>query len=255
MTESKYGDLETRIYPTRQKMGAAAAQDVAEAIERVLQKKETCNMIFAAAPSQNELLASLAENTTICWQRVVAFHMDEYCGLCPDAPQAFGTFLDQRLFARVPLRKVFHLRDVGTIPEEICQKYSTLLREYPVDLVCLGIGENGHIAFNDPAVANFSDLALVKEVELDEVCRQQQVNDGCFPSLEEVPTHAVTLTIPALCAAEKMFCVVPGYRKAEAVRNTCLGPVSELCPASILRRQKGATLYLDAESATELEKQ
>ena len=247
-----YDNLETRVYDSRKEMGAAAARDVAAAIEKVLAEKEICNMIFAAAPSQNELLAALRADTSIRWNRVRAFHMDEYCGLRPEAPQAFGNFLEQALFAHVPFLRVHYLREAGNTPEEICENYSALLKQYPVDIVCLGIGENGHIAFNDPAVADFSDPALVKVAELDAVCRQQQVNDGCFDTLEEVPARAVTLTIPALCRGKKLFCVVPGTRKAQAVRRTCEGPIGEACPATALRRHGGAVLYLDRDSAAQL---
>ncbi len=247
-----YDKLETRVYDSRKEMGAAAARNVAAAIEKVLAEKETCNMIFAAAPSQNEVLAALRADTSIPWNRVRAFHMDEYCGLRPEAPQAFGNFLEQALFAHVPLLSVHYLREAGNTPEEICENYSGLLKQYPVDLVCLGIGENGHIAFNDPAVADFSDPALVKVAELDAVCRQQQVNDGCFDTLEEVPARAVTLTIPALCRGKSLFCVVPGTRKAQAVRRTCEGPIGEECPATVLRRHGGAVLYLDRDSAAQL---
>lgn len=252
MIEKTYDELEARIYDSRAEMGAAAARDVAAAIGKVLEEKESCNMIFAAAPSQNEVLAALRADTSIQWSRIRAFHMDEYCGLKADAPQAFGNFLDQALFAHVPFRSVHYLRDAGRTPEEICETYSALLEQNPVDIVCLGIGENGHIAFNDPAVADFSDSALVKVVELDAVCRQQQVNDGCFCGIEEVPTHAVTLTIPALCRGKELFCVVPGIRKAHAVKQTCEGAIGEACPASVMRRHGNAVLYLDRDSATEL---
>ena len=178
--------------------------------------------------------------------------MDEYCGLEPAAPQAFGNFLDRALFAHVPLKAVYYLREAGSTPEEICENYTKQLEKYPVDIVCLGIGENGHIAFNDPPVADFKDKELVKVVALDQICRQQQVNDGCFSTLDQVPTHAVTLTVPALCKGKKMFCVVPGPLKADAVKNTCEGPVGEVCPATSLRNHEGAVLYLDSDSAAGL---
>lgn len=252
MIRKKYDELETRIYDSRREMGEAAAADIAAAVKKVLGEKEECSMIFAAAPSQNEVLEALRGDPSIEWGRIRAFHMDEYCGLAPDAPQTFGNFLERALFARVPLKAVHYLRDAGTEPEEICANYAALLERHPADIVCLGIGENGHIAFNDPPVADFEDPETVKLVELDSVCRRQQVNDGCFPSLEEVPACAVTLTVPALCRAERMFCVVPGARKADAVRNTCQGEIGEKCPATALRRHGGAVLYLDRDSAAGL---
>ena len=253
MREEKYDQLKVKIYDSRREMGQAAAADVAAAIEQVLAEKEECNMIFAAAPSQNEMLEALRDNQNIPWERVRAFHMDEYCGLDPKASQCFGNFLDRALFAQVNMRARYYLRDAGKTPEEICRNYSDLLRQYPVDIVCLGIGENGHIAFNDPPVADFKDEELVKLVKLDEVCRMQQVHDGCFASIDQVPVCAVTLTIPALCAARYMFCVVPAATKARAVRAACTGPVKESCPASVLRCHPGAVLYLDPDSSSLLE--
>ena len=252
VTQTWIDQLDVRVYPDRDEMGRSAAQEAAQAIRGLLAEREEVNLIFAAAPSQSEFLRALCAEGDIDWGRVNAFHMDEYCGLVPDAPQTFGNFLEKALFAKVPLKAVHYLRDAGTSPEEICGNYAELLERYPADIVCLGIGENGHIAFNDPPVADFGDPKLVKLVELDPLCRRQQVNDGCFSSLEEVPAYAVTLTVPALCRAEKMFCVVPGARKAAAVRDTCKGEVGEKCPATALRLHGAAVLYLDGDSAAGL---
>lgn len=240
--------LRVEVYDTRGEMGAAAARDIAAAIRQVLAEKDCCNMIFAAAPSQNEVLAVLAADKTVDFTRIRAFHMDEYIGLAPDAPQGFGNFLRRALFDKAPFKEVHYLRG-NEAPEAECARYAALLERYPVDIVCLGIGENGHVAFNDPPVADFSDPALVKKVALDPVCRQQQVNDGCFGALSQVPTHALTLTVPALMGGKRLFCVVPASTKAQAVRDTLYGPISEACPASALRRHGGAKLYLDPDSA------
>ncbi len=240
--------LRVEVYPTRAEMGAAAARDIAAAIRQVLAEKECCDMIFAAAPSQNEVLAALAADKTVDFTRVRAFHMDEYIGLAPDAPQGFGNFLRRAIFDRVPFREVHYLRG-GADPEAECARYAALLERYPTDIVCLGIGENGHVAFNDPPVADFADPVLVKKVALDPVCRQQQVNDGCFEALSQVPTHALTLTVPALMRGKRLFCVVPAGTKARAVRDTVYGPIGETCPASALRRHECAKLYLDPDSA------
>ena len=206
-------------------------------------------MIFAAAPSQNEFLSHLIHDKRIDWTRINAFHMDEYIGIHPEAPQSFGHFLRIRIFDKVPFKKVNYLNGLAENLEEECQRYADLLTKHPVDIVCLGIGENGHIAFNDPDVADFNDPKLVKVVELDPICRQQQVNEKCFMTLDLVPKEALTLTIPALLRAEWMFCIVPFKNKAQAVYQTVYGEVSEKCPASILRRKENSSLYLDPESA------
>lgn len=243
--------LAVRVYGTRAGMGAAAARDVEAAIAEVIAAKGRCNVIFAAAPSQNEVLAALAASK-IDWPRVHAFHMDEYVGLPADAPQGFANFLRAALFDKVPFGSVNCL-DAGANPESEAARYAALLRANPADIVVMGIGENGHIAFNDPHVADFSDPAVVKVVELDETCRMQQVHDGCFPALGAVPKSALTLTVPTLFAAKRAFCVVPAATKAKAVRNALAGPVSEVCPASILRRHPRAVLYLDPDSAALIE--
>lgn len=246
--ESGETRLRVRKFATRQQLGTAAAEDVSLAIRQMLGEKDEINMIFAAAPSQSEFLAALCADSRIDFTRIRAFHMDEYIGLAADAPQGFGNFLRERLFGKVPFRKVEYIDCTAADPQAECARYSALLRQYPVDIVCLGIGENGHIAFNDPHVADFADKQLVKQVQLDETCRNQQVHDGCFSSLCEVPEYALTLTIPALTAARRHFCMVPAASKAQAVRDALYGPLGEKCPASILRTCPDAVLYLDAES-------
>ncbi|MFD0961803.1 Gfo/Idh/MocA family protein [Paenibacillus chungangensis] len=239
--------LKVNVYDNRQEMGAAAGADVASAIKRLLQEKESIRMIFAAAPSQNELLASLRSDKEIDWSRITAFHMDEYNGLPQDAPQRFSNFLRSGLFDQVKPGTV-HLIDSSNDSDAECKRYSELLNEAPIDIVCLGIGENGHLAFNDPPVADFRDPQAVKVVELDEACRQQQVNDGCFSAFVDVPTHAITLTIPTLLGASQLFCVVPGPTKRQAVQRTLNGPVSTECPSTILRQHSNCTLYVDRDS-------
>ncbi len=229
-------------------MGADAAADIAAAIRAVLARKEHCSMIFAAAPSQNEVLAGLTASDTD-WSRVHAYHMDEYIGLPAGAPQGFANFLRAALFDRVPFGQVCCLNSEAD-PTAEAARYGALLQQDPVDIVVMGVGENGHIAFNDPPVADFNDPALVKPVALDPVCRMQQVHDGCFAKLEDVPKMALTLTVPALFAGRQLFCVVPAKTKAAAVREMLEGSIDEHCPASILRRHAGAALYLDGESAS-----
>lgn len=239
--------LKVRIYDSREAMGMAAAADIRAAMQELLAAKERIRMVFAAAPSQNECLEELVRSEGLDWSRVTAFHMDEYIGLPQAAPQRFGTFLSEKLFDRVSPGAV-HLLDGLNDPDTECERYGRLLAEAPIDIVVLGIGENGHIAFNDPPVADFDDPALVKPVELDEACRLQQVNDGCFASLADVPKRALTLTIPALMSGTRLFCIVPGARKRHAVGRTLTGDISEACPASILRRHPDCTLYLDRDA-------
>lgn len=242
-------NLTIERFPSRAEMGRKAAADVAARIAALLGQQRQVNMIFAAAPSQNDFLAALVADPSIDWGRINAFHMDEYVGLAADAPQGFGNFLRDKLFGKVSLREVFYLNGQNGDPEAECRRYADLLRQYPADIVCLGIGENGHIAFNDPHVALFDDPERVKIVDLDPQCRTQQVHDGCFASLDEVPTHALTLTIPALTAGRSLYCIVPAATKARAVKRTLQGCISTECPATVLRRHPSARLYLDADSA------
>lgn len=250
MIKTGKSDLLTyKIYQTRAEMGKAAASEAAEAIKALKAKKGEINMIFAAAPSQNEFLAALTADKSIDFTKINAFHMDEYIGLPADAPQGFANFLKRSLFDKVPFKSVNTIDCTAPDPEKECERYAALLKKYPCDIVCMGIGENGHIAFNDPHDADFNDKKAVKVVSLDEVCRQQQVNDGCFKSIDEVPKYALSLTIPTLVAPEYIFCVVPAKTKANAVKATLTGPIGEACPATILRRHKNAVLYLDTDSA------
>ncbi|MCX7323334.1 MAG: glucosamine-6-phosphate deaminase [Hyphomicrobiales bacterium] len=228
-------------------MGLAAAIDTAEAIRRFLAVQGAVRMVFAAAPSQAEALAALVRQPDVDWRRVTAFPMDEYLGLAPGAPQSFAGWLDLHLFSHAPFAAVHRLVPGGA-PEEAARHYARLLDEAPIDIVCLGIGVNGHIAFNDPPVADFNDPHDVKIVELDEICRRQQVDDGCFVRFDQVPTHALTLTIPRLLRAGQMICVVPGPLKRAAVAATLHGPVTTACPASILRQHPACTLYIDREA-------
>lgn len=245
----KKEQLTVKIFPDRKAMGNAAATEAGDRIRALLDEQPTVNIIFAAAPSQNEFLKALTGREDIDWGRINAFHMDEYIGLAPEAPQGFGNFLKERIFGRKPFRSVNYLYGQCSSKEAECERYAGLLAANPVDVVCMGIGENSHIAFNDPHVADFDDPTLVKVVELDGQCRQQQVNDGCFGSIGEVPTHALTITIPGLVRARYLFCMVPGPNKAQAVGHTLRSEVTARYPSTILRRHRAAILYLDAESA------
>lgn len=241
--------LSVQVHDSRAGMGAAAAADIKACLLALMQEKDKVNVIFAAAPSQNEVLAALAADKEILWERVNAFHMDEYIGLAAGAPQAFGNFLREHIFGLVNMGCVQYIDATASDAEAECARYSELLKEYPVDVVVMGIGENGHIAFNDPPVADFCDPYLVKPVALDEVCRNQQVHDGCFATLDDVPKTAITLTVPALLAGKHLFCIVPAATKAQAVRATLKGEIGEHCPATALRRHASAVLYLDPDSS------
>jgi glucosamine-6-phosphate deaminase len=240
--------LSARVYRDRKELGAAAGQAVAERLRDVLAAQPRASVIFAAAPSQQETLDVLVRAGGVDWKRVVAFHMDEYLGLPDGAPQSFGLWLKKAIFDRVRPGEVHYL-DGKADPAAECARYSALLKRQKVDVCCMGIGENGHLAFNDPPVADFRDPALVKVVDLETACRQQQVNDGCFASLDQVPPRALTLTIPALLSAERVYCMVPGPRKAPAVKRTLHGAVSVECPATALRTHPAAVLYLDEDAA------
>ncbi|MBR3864119.1 MAG: glucosamine-6-phosphate deaminase [Clostridia bacterium] len=245
----KVDKLSVEIYENRVLMGEAAAKDIKAKIADLLAKKPEINMIFAAAPSQNDVLKALAEDKEIEWNRVNAYHMDEYIGLDKNAPQCFGNFLKEHIFGLAPFKSVNYIDVTAKNPDAEADRYGKILNDNPTDIVIMGIGENGHIAFNDPPVADFKDIKTVKPVKLDEKCRQQQVNDGCFASIDKVPTHAITLTVPTLVRAPYLFCIVPAQTKANAVYETLNGSIDEHCPASILRTHNNAKLYLDNESS------
>lgn len=252
MRRISVGNLQVNIYDSRDAMGKAAADHVAELIEGMLASRQTVRMIFAAAPSQNEFLSHLTASDRIEWSRVIAFHMDEYIGLPAESEQLFGKYLKDHLFSKIQMKEVHYLDAVAKNPDQECERYAALLKSHAIDIVCMGIGENGHIAFNDPPVADFNDPYLVKVVELDEQDRQQQVNDGCFATIADVPTHAITLTVPQLMSARCLSIVVPSERKATAVRNSLLGPVTTRVPASILRRHSQAKMFVDEPAASML---
>ncbi len=251
--EFKKDKLTVKIMDSRLSMGEVAAADAAAYIKELQATKDELNIIFAAAPSQNETLAALVATEGIEWNKINAFHMDEYIGLPKDAPQGFGNFLARAIFDLVPFKSVNYLAPDANDPEATCKRYTELLKAHPVDMIMMGIGENGHIAFNDPPVADFKDTKLVKIVELDPICRQQQVNDGCFASLDLVPTHALSLTIPVFMKAKKLICSVPAPTKADAVYATCNNEeINEKCPATVMRLHNDATMYLDPDSAAKL---
>jgi glucosamine-6-phosphate deaminase len=241
-------NIRVRIADNRDLLGEISARAVADTIRSLLKEQPQINLVFAAAPSQNEFLAALLRQP-IEWDRLNAFHMDEYIGLDKHAPQSFAWYLQTHLFGMAPFRSVHMLNGIAPDLDVECTRYSGLLRQCPIDIVCMGIGENNHLAFNDPPVADFHDPEIVKVVSLDDDCRRQQVNDGCFPSLAAVPKRALTLTIPSLLKCRFIFAMVPGERKAEAVFHTLNSPVTQQYPSTILKQHPAVQLFLDKDSS------
>ena len=247
----KIKNLPVYIFSTREQMGIAAAEDAAKRLNAIIAKKGEANIVFAAAPSQNDLLENLLKQD-IDWSKVRGFHQDEYVGINESEPAGFGNFLDRAIFKKVPFMELHYLLCGADEAEAKCAEYTELLKKHPIDLIFLGVGENGHLAFNDPDVADFEDPKIVKIVELDDVCRQQQVNDGCFVTIDDVPKQAMTMTMSYIMSIPEAICVVPTNRKADAIHNALCGPVSTACPASILREHPNAALYLDKDSASKI---
>lgn len=250
--------LDVRVYPTRQEMGKACAMEAARVLRQIISEKGSANIILASAPSQLEMLDSLRAEPGIAWDKIYAFHMDEYIGLPANAPQNFSSYLKYHFFSKPPFDKtsfaqVFFMDGNPPSLQAECERYAALLRQYPVDVSFVGIGENGHLAFNDPAIADFDDPLLVKiNPQMDATCRQQQVTDGWFPTLEDVPNQAITITMSGLTAAPYVFACVPGKTKQQIVRQCLEGPISTACPGSVLRRHPASWLYLDSDSAAML---
>ena len=244
------GGLTVRIYKDRAELGRAAAAAIAARVADALETPQDLAMIFASAPSQTETLRYLSADRNIDWSRVSGFHLDEYAGARETDAHSFRRFLQDHFLSQVRLKKFLPLRGEADDLQAACREYAHLLQEAAPQVALLGIGENGHLAFNDPPVADFHDPLDVKVVELDLPCREQQVHDGAFPRLEDVPSHALTLTVPCVMRVPHLFAMVPGPRKKIAVRDAVEGAISTACPASILRSHTDAHLFLDADSAS-----
>jgi glucosamine-6-phosphate deaminase len=227
-----------------------AADAAAIAITTSIEARGTANVMLATGTSQLAFLDQLATRSEIDWSRVTGFHMDEYVGMPGDDRNSFARYMRERVVARVHPGSFHYFDGAAVDPEAECRRYAQLLAEHPLDLCCLGIGENGHLAFNDPPVADFNDPLAVKVVALDDACKRQQVGEGHFPDVDAVPPLAMTVTIPALVAATAVLAIVPEVRKAPAVRDALEGPVSTTCPASILQRTAHAVVFLDGASAS-----
>jgi glucosamine-6-phosphate deaminase len=233
-------------YPTRADLGRAAAAHAAEQIRQAIARTGRARVMLAAAPSQTETLAALAVAPDLDWSHVEAYHMDEYVGLSPAAPQAFRNWLRRSFLDKVP-QATFHSMDPGDAPDTAARAYTELMGDEPFDVVLFGLGVNGHLAFNDPP-ADFDDPLSVKLVALDDTSRRQQVDEGNFPTMADVPTHAITVTIPRLLNAHALIGSVPGSVKRQAVHDTLTQPIGPAYPGTTLRTHPDVQLFLDTES-------
>jgi glucosamine-6-phosphate deaminase len=241
--------LPVRIYASQTDLARDVAAIARDYLVELLARQSSAAAILATGNSQIQFLEALIALGGVDWSKITLFHMDEYLGLDAYHSASFRRYMRERVELRVRPRVFHYLQGDSLLPLDECKRYTELLASQPIDLCCLGIGENGHLAFNDPPVARFDDPYRVKLVQLDEACRQQQVREGHFPDLGAVPQYAFTLTIPALCSAKKMLCVAPEKRKAKAVYAALRGPITTACPASWLRKQPHAMLFLDTDSA------
>lgn len=248
-----FDQLPVEVHPDNTALGHVAAERTCSLLQDAIHAEGSASMIIATGNSQLSFYAALRAMPGIDWKRVTIFHMDEYVGIPSDHPACFRRYLHREIIDAVHPATFYEIvGDADDIPQE-CSRYAGLLRSHPAAICCLGIGENGHLAFNDPPKARFDDPDWVKVVELAIESRRQQVGEGHFPDLNAVPRQAITLTIPALLSAKNVLAIVPEKRKALAVRSALTGPVSSLCPASILRSTPQAILFLDNDSASELE--
>jgi glucosamine-6-phosphate deaminase len=242
-------DLLVQIYNTEAEMAKGVAETVHKYLCNLLQQQDTVALLLATGNSQLKFLEALIALDGLDWSRIILFHLDEYLGITSDHPASFRHYLRERVEKRVSPQRFYYIQGDTLEPVAECDRYTKLLKAQPVDLCLLGVGENGHLAFNDPAVANFQDPASVKLVKLDQVNRQQQVNTGYFSNIETVPQYAFTITISMICTAKKIICLAPETRKAKIVREILKEPITTNCPASILRELSQATLFLDSDSA------
>lgn len=247
------GTMKVEVHPDSHAAGAAAARAASKELIDLATTLDSVAVIFATGASQFETLSELTRRSTLPWNRVCGFHMDEYVGISADHAASFRRYLRERLTSKVPMKEFFEIDGSAPDPEKTSRDYASKLRAANPQLCLLGIGENGHLAFNDPPVANFTDPLDAKVVCLDPVCRQQQMAEGWFPSVDQVPERAITLTVPALFRVPTLIVSVPGRRKAKIVRRAFEEPVSTDCPATILRTHPNVTVYLDSESARELD--
>jgi glucosamine-6-phosphate deaminase len=249
----KAGQLSVRAYASPADLSADVASVTQVYLKKVLKAKGKAAAILATGNSQIKFLEQLIRLGGVDWSKITLFHMDEYLGISGDHKASFRRYMRERVANLVKPRAFHYLEGDALLPMDECARYTKLLKAQPIDLCCLGVGENGHLAFNDPPVANFKDKHSVTIAKLDDRCRLQQVGEGHFPNMDYVPQYALTLTIPMLCSAKKLLCIAPEKRKAQAVRAALQGPISTDCPASILRRQAHATMFVDTDSVSLLD--
>lgn len=252
LQQFKVGTLNIEIHLDRESAGEAAAREAAQELTHLAQSADEFGVIFATGASQLRMLDKLTSMPGLPWNKVLGFHMDEYIGMTPDHPASFRHYLRQNLLGKVKMKEFFEIDGTASDIDLLCRQYAAKLRQVSPQLCLLGIGENGHLAFNDPGEADFEDPLDVRTVALDTACRQQQAAEGWFNSLEDVPRVAITLTMPALFRVPRLILSVPGPRKAEIVQRIMEEPISADCPATILRRHSNATLHLDSDSAAKL---
>jgi glucosamine-6-phosphate deaminase len=247
------GTLKIEIHPTREAAGEAAAHAAAEVMQELGKRQQPFGVIFATGASQFSTLDSLTRTPNLPWSQVRGFHLDEYVGISPDHPASFRKYLRERLTAKVPMGEFHEINGSDPDPEGVCRSYAEQLRDAAPSLCLLGIGENGHLAFNDPGIADFHDPVDVKVVHLDAVSRGQQVAEGWFPSVAESAERAITVTMPALFRVPRLIVSVPGKRKAQIIPHALADDISTRNPSTILRTHPNATLYLDHDSAAGLD--
>lgn len=240
--------MQIHIFPTKDALGQAAARCAADSLRAALAACGSANLVLATGASQFEMLAHLVAQP-LDWPRVTVFHLDEYIGLPESHPASFRRYLKERFASRVPGLAAFHYVD-GDAPDPSaeCRRLADLVRAHPIDVACIGIGENGHLAFNDPP-ADFDTTEPYLVVNLDEACRRQQLGEGWFPSLAGVPHQAISMSIRQIMQSARIVCTVPDRRKAGAVKNAVLGPVTNQAPASILQTHPACDLFLDEQAA------
>ncbi|MFA7168096.1 MAG: 6-phosphogluconolactonase [Sphaerochaetaceae bacterium] len=240
--------MKITISPSRKEMGIAAGKCGERLLVDLLSEKETVRIIMGSAPSQDDVLGYLRECHTIDWSRVEVFHMDEYIGISPDSPASFSNYLERTMFRRINVKEFHKIIADKKSPQTVCDEYAKLLLAKPVDLVFLGIGENGHIAFNDPQMADLKDPCAMKIVTLDDICRMQQVHDGCFGTLDDVPKTALSLTVPMLMSGKHLVCTVPTGKKNKACLRLVMGSISAECPATAMRLHPDCNVFMDQDS-------
>jgi glucosamine-6-phosphate deaminase len=244
-------NLQVKIFNDKAEMGEASADFVSRHLLEATSKNGHANINLATGTSQFPFLEALKKKY-VEWKKITVFHLDEYIGLSDQHPASFRKYLKERILDEVKPKKILFLNGDSTDIKSEIANYERMLKNNIIDIACIGIGENGHIAFNDPPVADFNDPHLVKVVQLDEACRKQQLGEGWFPTLADVPREALSLTIPAIMRCKVISCVVPDERKSTAVYNALYGEISTACPASVLRRHTDAVLFLDKFAASGL---